>query len=295
MLTGSKRCVYLLVFAVVLLCSSNASSQLTLQSHDLTNAFYRAYPLAMGGAFRAITGGSEATLVNPAGLSLQRKTGLNFNYSVSGYLDSRILSGSFFDSKQIALATGFTFDRNDMIIEGRSVSATQIILGLSKSYKKVVYMGSNIKYIHIGRDIVSGGNQNHLTTDAGVIVKPISNLYFATVMKNLFSGRKYPEIPLIWSWGSGVDISGVAKLCFDFDIDLSTENSSRVNYYFGGELMLSKDVFFRTGFALDRVRDNPFYSVGLGFAGSRLGLSFSFAQRVDPLIQTYAMTVQLAI
>ncbi len=282
----------IIFLTLMLLCLSPCYAQ-TPQSENLVSTFDRAYPLGMGGAWRALAKGADALSVNPAGLTLKEFRGISFNYNASDLYDSGILSASFYDGSSKGFSMGLTFDRNGMNIDSRSVSATQLIVGLAKGIGNLS-LGLSLKYIYLSRSISSGGNLKNFTSDIGATYSPIPLLSFAAVVKNIFAGTKYPEIPLLMGYGAAVIFEDVAKLSVDVETDFSTRNNHNTNFYFGGEVAVTDGVLLRSGFGLDRVRENPFFGLGLGFYGERFSLNFTFAERIDPLGETYALSAELA-
>jgi len=268
-------------------------AQQSAQELNLTSSFDKAIALSMGGAWRSLAEGTNAILVNPSGLSFKKSTGFGFDYLGGDYLGSRILSGGVYDSKSFDVSGGLFYERNDLVIDGRNVSVNQFAVAMGRSISQVFSAGTNVKYIHIGRSLPSGGDLDRFTGDFGMSARPIPELAFAAVLQNFYNGTKDPEVPLIAGLAMAAILGDSAKLSVDMDIDFSTRQSSRTNFYFGGEVTLTQGICFRAGYGLDRVRDNPYFGTGIGFYGPKLVLNFTFAERLNPIEQIYALSAQL--
>ena len=288
-----KFWVFVILYGLFFL-PCKAHPQQNGQDVNLISGYYKAQPLSMGGAWRSIAEGANAITLNPSGLAFKKANGVSFDYVTSGYLDTRVLSGSVFDSKSIGIAAGISYDRSDMTVFGRGVGVNQFTIAAAKDFSEIMAVGMNFKYISIQREISSGGGINHFTGDMSVTVHPIPQLSTSFELQNIYSGRRYPEIPLLLGLSSALILGDTAKLCVDMETDFSTNNSSRTNYYFGGEVNVTEGIYFRSGFGLDRVRDNPFFGTGLGFFGPKLALNFAFSEKLNPVEQAYAIAVQLA-
>jgi hypothetical protein len=283
------------VLTIVLCATFNANAQIPDEDANLSMGFYKAAQLGLGGAWRALAEGTGAIETAPSGLSFKKTTGASFDYSTSGYLSTRILSGSVYDSKSIGVAAGLTYNRYDFSISGRGTSVNQFIAAIAKDVYDKYSLGGSLKYISISRPYSLGGTLTTVTGDLSVTARPIKQIYFTTVLQNIYTGKRYAEVPFLWGTGMGVVIENKAKFSIDTERNFSTKTGSKMNYYFGGEASIATGVVFRSGFGLDRVRDNPFFGVGLGFIGPKLTLDFTFSERLKPVEQSYALSVQVAI
>lgn len=266
-----------------------------LDNTNLVTGFYKANQLSMGGAWRAVAFGANAVTANPAGVSSVKAIGMSFDYYNSGFLSSQMFSGSFYDSKLNYVSMGLTFDRNDMTVDSLDVAVNQLTVAFSRQFADVVSVGSSAKYCRIQKPAGAGGSSNHFTGDLGVIVTPYKMLAFGFTLENMYSGTGDPQVPMLLGIGFGLLLGESAKITTDVEVDFSTHDEHMVNYYFGGEFQIAQGMFTRGGFGLDKVRDNSFFGVGLGLFGPKLSINFTFSERLNPVDQTYAASLELSL
>lgn len=281
----------LAIFSVLaVLCAEGVAHAQLAEGFSL-----KTVPLGFGGAYRAIADTNAALLINPAGIA-QRKgiVSAGGDYLHNGFSDSNAFSVSVVDFKASeAVALGLEYDRDTPTYGTTHVTINHLTLSAAKDFAGIVFAGVSAKgYItQVDSPLVNG--RDSVDVDVGVLVKPFEMLALGLTMENLIQGGKYQEYPRAFGMGLGVFLPPHARLGIDLLRNLNTSGAAALNAYFGGEVRLGEGLFLRGGYGLDRIAQNNFYSLGLQVAGPRIGLNFTFSQRLAPTTETYAVNAEV--
>lgn len=284
-----------LVAASLLLLFCNRSQAQTIQNSDLSQEFtLKTVPLGFGGAFRALAHTNDAILLNPAGLALRKGVvSIAGDYLNVGGTNATVLGVSVIDSNATeALSVGLAYDRSTPSIGGNEATIQQITLGLGHEISSLLFAGVSAKgYLtQVNSAFIDGPDGFDL--DIGLLVKPLPILSLGITLQNLIRGNKVEEFPFQLGFGAALLLDPHLKLAFDLVKDFQTPNPNDLNAFFGGEFQVTEAVFLRSGFGLDRIRDNNFYSIGASLEGPKISLTFTFSQRLKPTNETYAANVE---
>lgn len=274
--------------------SFSAFGQILSSEDDFAqNYVMKSVPLSFGGAYRAIADTNAAILLNPAGLALREgKVQVGGEYLKNGATDSQAYSASAVDGKAtkwMTLGVEYDFDHLNL---GNDVKVHQLTVAAATRLGPMVYVGAAVKGFLSSLDTPFNGGPDGVDADLGLLVRPIEMLSLALTARNLFLGWSFEQFPLEVGFGAAVNLKPHARFAVDLTRNFNTTSVSKINAYFGGEFSVAQGMFLRSGFGVDKVHSNNFWSVGASLAGPKIALNFTFSQRLSPVDQTYAAGIE---
>jgi hypothetical protein len=230
-------------------------------------------PLGMGGAMRAIATGDAGAMLNPSGISLMRSYSLEGGYQYGKTPDSHDMRISAVDSTSgfnLGGALYYAYHR-DSPSSGVSQSGHLAGGSLSFPFLDKVSLGANVKYLHF-RD-TADSTHSGLTIDAGITLRPLSQLSIGAVGYNLL------EVATAWmplGVGGGLAFLPLPQLLFTFDMVWTKVYGDPArdhvwSFMGGGEFSLTPTAAIRAGGGRDGLTKNGYLSAGLTMLAAELG------------------------
>ena len=146
-------------------------------------------------------------------------------------------------------------------------------LAFGKSFGEKLAAGIQMDYLHVHID-GEYGNSDALTMEAGIVAKPVTNLFVGAHVYNPVRAKynRFTDepIPTVLQVGLGYYFSDDLVVCVESEKDLDREMLVNV----GSEYHLVKSVYLRAGLSTSRISS---YSFGAGFVfkGLKIDLAFS--------------------
>jgi len=203
-------------------------------------------PLGTGGALRALATGDSGPQLNPSGISLIRTYQVEGAYQYGKTAASQDARFSAIDSTSglnLGGALNYTYHRASL--NGQSETGHIIGGSLSFPFADKIFVGGTTKWVHAD-DIT---NHSGFTYDAGLTVRPMSQLSFGVAGYNL---RKFDVAWLPRGVGGGVAVLAMPTLLLVFDSvyenastsassdgTIPATSSTAVHYMGGAELSFS--------------------------------------------------------
>jgi len=248
----------------------------------------------MGNAVRGFASGTEAILVNPAGIAAT----IRFNVEASAFLqpaqDHRVFTAASVDSKlnadeAFALSGGVGYHYY-VSGEGDARRSGSIVgVGLAVPlYPELLFLGVTGKYLKLSGAVES----NAVTLDTGLILRPLPSLGLGAVGYNLVDIHN-PEARR--SWGFGVALGQDTSFHVDFDVRLDPdENDEQVlSYFAGAEYVIADMVVPRLGFAEDKLRDAREISGGVTVIVSGLAIEGAYRHALGGVGRGFGISLRL--
>ena len=236
----------------------------------------------MGGAHAAIVTGNDAIVLNPAGLSQQKR----YHFQADGAFDSRFpgqgISLSIVDSASSTAGTGMLFQRwGAGSPDGRGEGW---LGGLGYSYfAGNFFFGGTTKYLHFQSAAL--GEVHQFVQDIGILVKT-SDFSWAAVARNLAPTTTSlfpPTSTLAVAWGSDADY----HLAFDYTTNLEDFNNLKHKLAAGGEILIDRTLVLRAGYTWDVSAHLGSVSAGLSVVTEKLGVHFAWRRRIIGSLEQY--------
>ncbi|MCB0326579.1 MAG: hypothetical protein KDD52_03080 [Bdellovibrionales bacterium] len=266
----------------------------SITTSDLSaNFFNLGDALSFGSAHRALANNAQAVLYNPAGITqLQGQMLARFDYASIGMSDSNAFAISMVDfqtSKSVAY--GVAYYRDNPNIGGNQASVNQVLLSGGKKMGSFL-IGASAKgyWVNIDNPLLEG--PKGIDMDLGLLFQPMPILSVAFTAYNLIQGQSIEEFPFMLAGGIAFKLADEFTITADLTKDFKTPNTSSINSYFGAEFLASPKIALRAGYAIDKVRNNDFYSLGLQAGSSNAKILFTFSQRLSPKSEVYAASVE---
>lgn len=263
---------------------------------DLTQGYsLKPVPLSFGGAFRALADTNAAILLNPAGLAQRKgKVSVSGDYLYNDFAPSNTFGVAVSDYKATpVMAFGLAYDYDQRSIGGNDINVHQVTLAGAGDFSEILYVGMAAKYYvsTVDSPFITGPDGPDI--DVGFLVKPIPLLSLALTAQNLAQGYSHNEFPLSMGFGGALNLQPYARIAIDVTKNFETSTTNGVNAYFGGEIRAAEGLFLRSGFGLDRVRDNNFWGVGAVSSTNQIGVGFTYARHLSPTSNTFAGNLEL--
>ncbi len=259
--------------------------------------------LAMGEAGRADAKGAAATVLNPAGLALDRRLLFSASY---GYLDTdgaSIAAVSACDSTvPVPGCFYYKYLSGGSGIDG--VDSKRRLHEFGSSFSRVLSQqlafGITARYFDYNSDITGDQDESGYATDAGLIFTVASSLRIAAVGHNLLGSdaTSYPR-----GFGTGLSFAPGGPLTVSVDSlwNLDLEDNQKSGRFGGGVeyLVAGKDGLssypIRLGGVFDRASDEGYLNFGLGLSSEKLGLNIGGRKQVSGVGDELIIQVGLSL
>lgn len=223
---------------------------------DVTDPFFGARAVAMGGAHRALGTSNDTILLNPAGMSLLRRYSVDVDYGFEGRDSLSRIHVSALDSKTgpVAASMAYTYVRD----EGGPVGANlhQFASATSYALNPSVALGFNLKHArgdYTPRD-AEKREVSMFTSDLGLLMTLGEGVRAGATYHNFVradaAGLARPSVGvgLAWGWDQ-------LSLAGDLDIDLRASQRGELSYFAGAEYFVGGQFPLRAGYAARRYED----------------------------------------
>lgn len=258
---------------------------------------------AMGGALRAVGGGTAGIFVNPAAIATTHVYHIEGMGEYTPETERGLLGAAVIDSVTSRLAGAFSAQGIPLPMDPGGIRRTSLdlrlalavpitdrfIVGISGRYLKATQAGEPTGY-GFGSSLVSGGLVdpsststppdrfalvNGFTFDAGIIFKPIDSVYIAAVGQNLtYANNGF--MPLTVGGGLGysanafsIEADGLADLS-SWSVPGAMRPTARI---MGGvEYVIGGHVPIRGGFRYDQGAKRSTVSFGTGYVTDQFGV-----------------------
>jgi hypothetical protein len=226
----------------------------------------------MGGAHRAIGGGTDAVDGNPAAVGLFKR----YVIELSGAWDPRSSFGfgslGVMDAVTSPLAAGLSYHLISLGTEGTERVAHVNTGAFSLPIGQVLYVGMSMRHV-----LMTGARSaNAVTGDAGVLLN-LGGLVFGVSGHNLVNIHN-PEFARHFAASAGF-ISPVFTVVADVRGDFNGEEP-KLAWSAGGEYLLGGALALRGGYAQDRFTTARRVSGGLGLNIDGGGIDFSYGHEL---------------
>jgi hypothetical protein len=239
----------------------------------------------MGGAQRAIADGIDAISLNPAGMAQSKRYLITLDYAWSQDANAHRPQLGVLDSQTTQVATGLSYSFERRVNSGNlDVHRVHFALGYNIGMLSVGLAGKFTTGARqqVRADLVPA--QNGLYTgfnaDVGLMLTPIPYLSLAVVGYNLVPTLEARELtPLAMAVALAGHVAGL-EIGADAVLDFVSRGHLLTRWHFGAEYAVGNVVPLRAGFIYDRVGDDMFWTLGIGFQQTSFGLDFGYRQGV---------------
>lgn len=267
---GTQACygVAMRCWLLVALLSTQAFAQ-TAASPSLEDLMH-ARNVGMGGAYRPLGYGAEAVTGNPAALSMYKR----YQLELSGSWDVAQPFGfgtiALADSATTEIAAGIAYHLVTLGSGDTQRTAHLSTVALALPFGQVVHLGLSIRH-----QLFTGANDNNsLTMNAGLIVKPLEFLTLSVSGHNLIDVRNR-EVPRFLSFGAAVNF-GMLSGCAEGRADFGDPSHVRWAAAGGVEYIAGALVPLRFGYSWDGIRNSQSIGMGIGLFIEGSGVDFGY-------------------
>ncbi len=254
--------------------TARAATPAPLTAADLTGA--RA--LAMGGAFRAMTGGNESIFLNPAALAVVKRYSIEANYlndRAGADSDQQWANLSVVDSSE-AIAAGFAYTR----LPAGLTQGNVFDLSLATPIGDNLFLGATAKYLRLN---VPGGQDRELNGDVGLFLRVNQYVSIGGAGYNLLSSSHQDQAPRGVGAGIALGDERTFHVAADWRQDFERDQGRSTNAFGGGaEYLLLDFLPLRAGYLKDDTLGGSFWSAGAGVVSNGgAALDLAYRQGID--------------
>ena len=236
---------------------------------------------AMGGAHTAVASGNDAVLVNPAGMSQQRR----YHFELDGVLDPHFgtqgLIASIVDTTTGPVGSGFMYAHWG---SGGGDGRAQGWLGaIAYSYNLgSVYFGGVTKYLHFNvplSDDAPDGTVHQFAQDLGVLVSR-GGFSWGAVVQNI-SAHNHLLFPLTAAGGVAIGSDAGSHFALDYKADLGDTSHPKHRFAAGYEVLFDQTFVLRMGGTWDSTAGLWWASAGVGIVSEKGGIQAVFRRKLN--------------
>lgn len=255
--------------------------------------------LAMGGSLRAAPSGSNAVLLNPAGMSLSRAYQIgafyqyratdeagHLNVSVVDSITSRLAAGLFYSYMHSSPARIVPTGGGHVFALDESTDAHSAGLSLSYPIGDIFHIGVTTRYSTHAIEQPEGTPEAYLeetasgvTMDVGGILR-LASFNIAAVGYNLVPIEGY-RFPQLLGLGAAYNFGTTFLTEFDAVLDFTSAEETKPSFHFGAEFFLAQAYALRAGVMHDTLREATYVTGGLGLVSKVVAVDFGLRQMVE--------------
>lgn len=243
--------------------------------------------VSMGTGARATSMSTSALMYNPAALSLGRL------YHVEGNIDyihgdTTALGATVVDSSTSSVGAGI--GARGFLSGKDGLKGWDGKLGLGFGFNQQISLGISGRYIDLytERDEIDPDMPNDpgtikhelakgFTMDASFRITPTQGVHLSILTYN-FIDLESQYVPVMMGGSIGVELGGGLIVNVDVLSDVSTYEEPQMIAGGGIEMMVSRQVPLRGGYAFDAARELHTGSLGLGYSDRQVGFDFGVAK-----------------
>ena len=245
--------------------------------------------ISVGEAMRGDARGASSLLLNPAGLSTDRRVVFE---GTGGFRDGDgavPVSVAACDST-VPIAGCFYyryFSASPEVGDNQMKRRVhEIGSSMSRAISPMIHLGVNTRYFDYNSDLMGEDDADGFAFDAGIMIRPSPSLGVGVTGHNLVVTEDTPQYPR--AIGAGISAQPFSALTVGLDgvWNLETdEDTSTGRYGLGAQYLLSSGdrqsaYPLRVGGVKDVERDSTFFTAGLGFVSAKLGIDLGFRQQL---------------
>ncbi len=297
-----KRIV-LIIWVLVLAVGTGQDVQAKSSEHTAT-AFapieYGARPIAMGGAYVALSNDATGVMWNPAGLGYMALDDRQISAMYANLFGIDNLHNSFicfaqpdkgFGAAGLALTnTSATFEASDENSEDKAYTETMISYTFARRVGRVTSIGLTLKGLIIRSDFDYGVGANERTGnaggggfDVGVIFRPFADVAFGFSMRDAYTKLNWDrggseKLPI--QFRTGIAAMPVSTPGLIVALDLAgDEDTYAYDLALGGEYTVREVLALRAGISRilpeEESRTVPSFGVGILFYSIQFNFAYS--------------------
>lgn len=250
-------------------------SAASISSADSTILYTTPQSAAMGGAFGSIATDNSAIILNPAGMSAQKRYGAHVGYLYTNPDTESRVDFSAVDSYTSQLGVGAEYIKDYYKISSLSVERDTYVTALSMGEPGVFSAGITGRWDQFAHGI--SGNAESL--GYGIIFSPdlpFLNLSVAGLNLTRIKGSREELPPRLIDAGISMFLQGILTISFDAVKNLEISTGKNMDYHAGGEIVLVKQIALRGGYAWMSTVNDKTYSAGFAWDAPRFTLSYTF-------------------
>jgi hypothetical protein len=278
------RCFVPVAAAILFGLSSNAVAD----ADSLTDSL-GPRAIAVGESLRAQSVGSLSTVLNPAGLALNRQLVFEGSYGFRNEDSASIANISACDSTT-PIAGCFYYHYMTAGPETGGMKSRRRFheggVSAARALTPQLLLGTNTRYFDYNSDLMDEEDADGFTVDVGLIFVPTKIVNIAAVGYNLI-GTKSVQYPRAAATGVTVRPgSGALGINLDAVWKLQPEEGEKTGRYGGGlEYFLSSGdgaagYPLRVGGVHDVSGDRSYFTIGAGFASAKVGLDIGARRQI---------------
>lgn len=239
-----------------------------------------ARPVGMGEAFNAVSTGAAGVYHNPAGIARAILYAVEGSYSYTP--TGNLLSFAIVDSKtnpsvSAGFAVSYYFDRNQ---DNRDITALDLRLPLAiPIVPERISVGLGIRYLSVDNNEIE--TLSGFTLDAGALFRLADELHLGVSAKNLLEtcdvkSRCQGVAPMTIGGGVAYGDGTTFLVAADVDADLSSADSTKVNFSLGGEYLIQNMVPIRLGYMRRGLDNSNVLTLGSGWRSPTAGIDAGY-------------------
>lgn len=268
---------------------------------------------ALASATRAFGTGTSGLYLNPAAIALSRIYHLEALAQIAPEAKRQTYGISAVDSITSRLAGGLGGHYGIQDSDGLKRKWTDVRMALAYPFSDKLHAGIGGRYLNLRQDglgplgysLASGGLNDEavvssFTFDAGVVVRPASQLAIGIVGTNLTNpGTSFQPTTLGGGIGFGSDDFTIeGDVVADFTTWMSTKGESRTTFraMLGGEYLAGDHFPLRLGYRYDEGQRSHSISGGIGYVDPQFAIEAAVRRTIaGPDLMTPATTVIIGL
>lgn len=268
-----SRIYFLLAATVFVLCITVPSFA------DSTLLFTTPASAGMGGAFGAVADDNSAIILNPAGISVNKRYGTDIGYLYGNSGTEHRLDLSVVDSITSPLGVGIAYYRdsyNQLLNKSlQKIQRTTYAFAMSMGKPGVLSFGITGRRDHFTQGI-SGESE---TLGYGIIFSPglpFLNLSIAGLNLTRIKGSPEQLPPRLIDAGISLLLHGILTVAFDAVKNLDIKTGKNIDYHAGGQVLLVHQIAVRAGYAWQETMHDKSYAAGIAWYAPRFKLAYTY-------------------
>lgn len=254
--------------------------------------------IALSGALRGTVGLNEAIYYNPAAFAFNQKYSIEAQSFYAPSQDSPstwIYNASVLDTHNDFLAAGFGYTRKTRNSQSAKETINAFHLAASKIFGQFISVGFTGKYFLVNHP---SQDQQILNFDIGMFGVLTPDIQGGLIAYNLLGDKKSPSQNFITQrqLGLGSRVRVWKFLYGSLDFLKRARSPWGENFSFHGalEIVRNNGVVVQGGLSLSDQKAKNFYSLGLGWAEYKFGVSYAFQNSMNSLRnQTHALSLRV--